>query len=62
VQVSTIEEEERLGLDFGQLFAQRQMPAVEAAVQPFMTPREGTKELMFTSEYATGCAAGPSCP
>jgi hypothetical protein len=61
-QVSTISEEERLGLDFSQLFAQRQKPAVEATVEPFMVPREGTKELTFTSEYATGCAAGLPCP
>jgi hypothetical protein len=54
-QVSTAAEEERLGVDYADLFEQRQRAAVEASVEPLLSPLDGTKQLHFDTEYATGC-------
>lgn len=56
LQVSQQAEEERLGVDFGDIWAKRQKADIVAAVQPLLTPADGTKEITFASEYATSYA------
>jgi hypothetical protein len=53
-------EEERLGIDFAELWQKRQKAEVEAQVEPYLAPLEGAKAIAFQSDYATSCAPGHS--
>lgn len=53
-QVSTTAQEEKLGVDFGDLFAERQLAGVQADVAAAMSPADGAKAISFDSTYATG--------
>jgi hypothetical protein len=56
VQVSAQAEEERLGVDFAELWQKRQKAEVEAQVEQYLLTLEGAKAISFQSEYATSCA------
>ena len=56
LQASTTSEEERLGLDFGQLWQDRQKADTLALVERESVPKEGAAPIKFDSEFAQGCA------
>ena len=56
MQASTTSEEERLGLDFGQLWQDRQKADTLALVERESVPKEGAAPIKFDSEFAQGCA------
>ena len=51
-------EEERLGVDFGDLWRERQMSSVVKSVEQAEQPNENVKELTVDNSFATGCAWG----
>ena len=52
--MSTIPEEERLGVSFADLYDQRMLPATQRAVAEAATPAEGAKEMVTEHSYASG--------
>lgn len=56
-QATTQSEEERLGVDFADLWLERQQADTLAAVDTAAAPREGSEPLNFKSDYAQGCVA-----
>lgn len=55
-QASTTSEEERLGIDFGTLWQERQKADTLALVERESVAKEGTAPIKFDSEFSTGCA------
>lgn len=53
LEVSNASEEERLGIDFADLYRERQAADVEKRVQPFLRPEPGSKPITFDGRYAT---------
>ena len=52
LQATTRSEEERLGVDFADIWQKRQRESVLQAVEPFMAPVATTKQLQFSDKYA----------
>ena len=59
LEATTTSEEERLGVDFGELWARRQREAAVKAVEAAETPAEGAKEIDFGNNFAARCAFLP---
>ena len=54
-QATSMSEEERLGIDFGQLWVQRQKADVKKAVAAAEKPAEHAEPVRFDANYATTC-------
>jgi hypothetical protein len=52
LQCSTKVEEEKLGVDFSDIWKNRQQAAVLSMVEPYMQPAANAKELHFPYRYA----------
>ena len=57
MQATTTAEEERLGVNFGDLWEERQKGGALAAVEAAEAPAEGAQQIHFDSTYATKCAS-----
>ena len=55
LEVSTKAEEERLGLDFAEIYNEALLQPLQERIKPFMSPYEGSSKIQSAGNFATGC-------
>ena len=55
LQISTQAEEERLGINFANVYEQELLPESKALVQGYLVPAAGAAPMKKQDNFATGC-------